>query len=286
MNKDTTYSFIIPHKNCPDLLQRCINSIPERKDIQIIIVDDNSDDDKKPTIVRSDVEIILLGAEQSQGAGRARNVGINKSKGQWLLFPDSDDYYCEGFLNVLDKFVLTTIDVVYFNFEYKDGVTGASLPSLHFRGDFDCYDGSKSSEEAIRFHHNVPWTKMVKKAFVIENKIQFEEVPNGNDILFSITIGSLASRIEVIKLPLYVYLRNTNSITQRQLTENDAFCVLLHIIQLNCFYKSKGHPEWCMPIFKKTVFYIKVCGLSIFHLFKKRMTTIYHHRKDWSVQLR
>jgi len=40
------YSIIIPHKNTPDLLQKCIDSIPHREDVQIIVVDDNSDEDK------------------------------------------------------------------------------------------------------------------------------------------------------------------------------------------------------------------------------------------------
>ena len=36
------YSIIIPHKNIPNLLQRCLDSIPNREDVQIIVVDDNS----------------------------------------------------------------------------------------------------------------------------------------------------------------------------------------------------------------------------------------------------
>jgi glycosyltransferase involved in cell wall biosynthesis len=44
------YSFIIPHKNCPDLLQRCVDSIPDRDDVQVIVVDDNSDEGKKPAL--------------------------------------------------------------------------------------------------------------------------------------------------------------------------------------------------------------------------------------------
>jgi glycosyltransferase involved in cell wall biosynthesis len=37
------YSIIIPHKNIPDLLQRCLASAPIRQDVQTIIIDDNSD---------------------------------------------------------------------------------------------------------------------------------------------------------------------------------------------------------------------------------------------------
>ena len=44
------YSIIIPHKNIPNLLQRCLDSIPNREDVQIIVVDDNSD----PNIVDFD----------------------------------------------------------------------------------------------------------------------------------------------------------------------------------------------------------------------------------------
>ena len=55
------YSFIIPHKNCPDLLQRCVDSIPERDDVQVIVVDDNSDDSKKPSLKNhKNLQVILM----------------------------------------------------------------------------------------------------------------------------------------------------------------------------------------------------------------------------------
>ncbi len=51
---ELNYSFIIPHYNTSDLLQRLIDSIPQREDVEIIVVDDNSDDGKKANITRSD----------------------------------------------------------------------------------------------------------------------------------------------------------------------------------------------------------------------------------------
>ena len=38
------FTFIIPHYNTPHLLLRCLNSIPSREDIQIIVIDDCSPD--------------------------------------------------------------------------------------------------------------------------------------------------------------------------------------------------------------------------------------------------
>ena len=42
-NHGIKFSFVIPHKNTPELLQKCLNSIPDRDNIQVIVVDDNSD---------------------------------------------------------------------------------------------------------------------------------------------------------------------------------------------------------------------------------------------------
>ena len=98
-----TYSFIIPHHNSPELLNRCLDSIPKREDIQIIVVDDNSAEDKRPCVKRDDVEVIYIDAEHTKGAGRARNYGLKAAKGKWLLFADCDDYYNDGFLDVLDQ---------------------------------------------------------------------------------------------------------------------------------------------------------------------------------------
>ena len=41
--EEINYSIIIPHKNSTVLLERCLRSIPCRKDVQVIVVDDNSE---------------------------------------------------------------------------------------------------------------------------------------------------------------------------------------------------------------------------------------------------
>ena len=58
------YNIIIPHKNTPKLLKRCLDSIPQRDDLHIIVVDDNSDPNKVdfehfPGLDRDDVEVFF-----------------------------------------------------------------------------------------------------------------------------------------------------------------------------------------------------------------------------------
>lgn len=88
------YTIIIPHKNCPDLLYRCLASIPRRDNLQIIIVDDNSDFEKVdfetfPGLNEPCVEVYYT--KEGKGAGYARNVGLKHAKGKWLIFVDADD---------------------------------------------------------------------------------------------------------------------------------------------------------------------------------------------------
>jgi glycosyltransferase involved in cell wall biosynthesis len=92
MKEEINYSIIIPHKNIPALLQRCLNSIPRREDIQIIVVDDNSDSnivdfEHFPGMDEPCVDVVFT--KEGKGAGYARNVGLSKAKGKWLFIPEN-----------------------------------------------------------------------------------------------------------------------------------------------------------------------------------------------------
>lgn len=63
INMDVKYSIIIPHYNNPELLMRCLKSIPVSEDIQVIVVDDNSADadtylDRYPELSRPLFKVI------------------------------------------------------------------------------------------------------------------------------------------------------------------------------------------------------------------------------------
>lgn len=87
------FSIIIPHKNLLDLLIRCLESIPKRNDIQVIVVDDNS---VNQTAIQNeiskieDIKIDFVACSKSKGAGGARNVGLQMALGSYLLFADAD----------------------------------------------------------------------------------------------------------------------------------------------------------------------------------------------------
>lgn len=241
-----TYSFIIPHKNCPDLLQRCVNSIPRRDDVQIIVVDDDSD----PTIVNwnefqfdDDKCIELVLTKGGQGAGAARNEGLKRAVGKWILFADSDDFYVDGFLGILDKFKDKDLDVLYFCLESIDNLTHKhSKVYDDIRSLYDSYSDNPSVIERIRFL-NSPVMKMTSKQLIDKYKISFEDVILGNDLWYSYQVGYYANKIEVINDRLYMYCINSNSTTFHRTVAKDVVQIETYVKQ-NSFFNYIGHPEW------------------------------------------
>ena len=281
--KEITYTFIIPHHNCPDLLDRCLSSIPQRDDIQIVVVDDNSDADKKPIECgRPEVEYIYIDKNYTKGAGRARNVGLSRAKGKWLLFPDSDDYYNEDFIEVLDHYKNSDIDVLYFNYTFIDGISEKILPSNALQKVIDSFDQTKEKEDIVRYQNNTPWTKMIKSDFITKIGAYYEEVPNGNDVLFSLWVGHLANKIAVNGKCVYNYIKTPNSLGTKKQSTKDLICRITHVVKHNAFNIKIGHKEWninpCKYIalliyrmkFKEAMDLIKTLILELSSLFASR----------------
>ncbi len=234
------YSFIIPHRNSPELLKRCVGSIPQRDDVQIIVVDDNSDVNLKPDIDRKGVTVKLLTKQEAKGAGHARNIGIEMAQGKWLFFADADDYYTDELLQFLIFHKDSNADVIYFN--YNRVGDGEILPCKIINKSVDLLH---SELDTIKFKFNAPWNKMVKRHFVKKYDILFEEVVNGNDMFFTFQVGYMANQIEVENAFIYNYDTSTNGMTNKKKNNAEYYlCRLNHAYQLNSFYSFIGHKEW------------------------------------------
>ncbi len=245
MGSVINYSFIIPHKNSPQYLNRCLNSIPRRDDIQIIVVDDNSDS----TIIDwnafsfedcRNIELVLT--KEGRGAGYARNVGLARARGKWLLFPDADDYYEDGFLKVLDKYIESDLDVLYFNFTHRDE-EGNKLCTKLNKYVSDCTRGEKDVDY-VKYKINVPWNKMVRRAFVEQYMCTYEEIPKANDMFFTFQVGYFAKKVDVIDIYLYNYIVYRSSQTNINWNESKIQCFLENFYKNRGFFEFIKHPEW------------------------------------------
>ena len=212
-----TFSIIIPHKEIPDLLMRCLQSIPVSEDIQVIVVDDNSADadtylERYPELSRPYLEFIRT--TKGGGAGYARNVGLEHAKGKWLLFADADDFYVDDMYSIICSYVDSDADAIYFK---KKSVLSEDISIItercsHVNNNIDNFL-SNGDEWPIRAQMYVPWGKMVKRDVMVKHDIRFDEVMYADDAYCSLQIGYYARTILVVNRVLYVVTYRSNSQT-------------------------------------------------------------------------
>ena len=88
-------SVIIPAYNVEEYIEECLRSVMNQtlKEIEIICIDDGSTDDtlKILSSLKDEDARICIISQENKGLSSARNQGILKSKGQYILYLDSDD---------------------------------------------------------------------------------------------------------------------------------------------------------------------------------------------------
>lgn len=217
------FSIIVPHKNTPTLLERLINSIPIRDDLEIIVVDDHSDSDivdfgNLPCIKRKN--LMLINNAESHGAGYARNLALPLAKGKWVLFADSDDFFNQGFNEFLDDYMNNDADVIFFNANCVDSETletSSRGNDMHkFVDDYHkIYHKDKiQGELCLRYLFTEPWCKMVKREIIEKNQIRFEETCIRNDVRYSYLIGYYARTLVADDRQLYCATTRQNSVSR------------------------------------------------------------------------
>ena len=238
-------SIIIPTKNIPDLLDRCLSSIPDCDAIEIIIVDDNSsslivDFDHYPKSKNSNVTLIRT--TEGKGAGYARNKGLDIATGKWLIFADSDDFFVEGFYDIILKYIDSSADMVLF----KAGSVNSETLEPSKRSEIinrqieNALKGSITAAEASITVQS-PWCRLIKRSFVEKNKIRFDEVVACNDTMFTTKATCLAGKILVCNECLYVVTYRNRSLWNQRKTDPNNILIRLDVqIRRNIYVRKFG----------------------------------------------
>jgi len=163
-------SIVIPTFNREKVIERCIESILKQtyKDIEIIIVDDNSQDNTEEVVknINSD-KIKYYKLKENKGACYARNYGIKVSNGEYIAFQDSDDeWLIEKLEKQLNYLLLNNLDIVSCKIKRikKDSTSvfpsniKVSLESLYLENAISTQTilGKKECFNDIKFDNNLP----------------------------------------------------------------------------------------------------------------------------------
>ena len=221
-------SVIIPIYNVEEYLEECLDSVIEQtlEDIEIICIDDGSTDNSLTILKeyeRKDKRIKVL-SQNNQGAGKARNYGLEIAQGEYLAFIDGDDFYDNNFCEQMyNKAISTNSDVVIcsarnynvLNKKYSNiswSLVYEYLPSK------DVFNYKDMKDYIFLFSQNWNWNKLFKKEFIDNNKITFQNLFRTNDLLFTCKALILADKISVVKNELINY--RTGMTTNSQSTNH------------------------------------------------------------------
>jgi glycosyltransferase involved in cell wall biosynthesis len=122
----TRFSVIVPMRSAEAFADECLWSVRRQAgaDLEVVAVDDDSPDTCGAIIdrhAREDGRVTALHLTRSHGVGSARNAGIARARGEYLLFLDADDTYPgDDVLAGLDADLAATGDPDVLLFDYEE----------------------------------------------------------------------------------------------------------------------------------------------------------------------
>lgn len=232
-------SFIIPAYNIEDYIGKCLDSILAQtyQDYEIIVINDGSSDNTPELLEEyadKDERIHVL-HKMNKGVSAARNDGIKRARGKYILFWDGDDFAeketCEELVNIMESNNVDTVVYGYYRYE-----AGAVFETCYPLFDKEIYEGEeildkmvpqfvglsydkindwlKGKDNALYVENPALWRIMVSKDVIDNNNLTFDtRLKVGEDTCFISEYLSCAKRVYVQqKCYYYLVTRETSTI--------------------------------------------------------------------------
>lgn len=236
-------SIIIPHHNRPEMLAQLIASIPDDPEIEIIVIDDHSDN--RPCLdTRSNVIVAALGTGQRY-AGTARNLGLALAQGDWIGFADSDDLFDpEALARLLghlqscdDDLVVTRVD----SFHSSDGRRGTRHVALDA-----VFERARSGDRTMLVQHYAPMGKFVRRSLIEGEGLMFDPTRVSNDVIYSARLALCAPKTGFVDEILYRVREGHASLTS--IVDPAAIAQRIDVlIRFNSLLRARGAGRYVVP---------------------------------------
>ena len=220
-----TFSIVIPAYNTEDFIENCLCSVLnqslERQHFEVILVDDCSTDSTfqiASRLAATNKNLLPTRTAGNSGPGIARNVGVAKASGAWVLFLDSDDFLHREALTKLKAYVDAnddgSLDAVGFNWVYAAEGVDFEQPPKRARRDHGSLGLAKSEliKEYLSLHMDggVIYTA-TRRELILENNLQFEHGFH-EDVDYIFKIYWFARKVSYLNEVLYFKTQRSDSI--------------------------------------------------------------------------
>jgi glycosyltransferase involved in cell wall biosynthesis len=183
------------------------------QDIEVICIDDGSTDSSLTILgeyAERDSRLTII-QRKNGGAGAARNTGLGVARGDYLSFLDADDFFEPTMLEeayrrcVADQADMGVYRARYFNTDTSRFIPADGLVRIDLLPETIPFSYKDIPDHIFNFVSPAPWTKMYRRAFVMEQGLRFQEIMRANDFLFTRLASVKAQRITVIDKVLVNY---------------------------------------------------------------------------------
>lgn len=203
------FSIVIPVYNVEEYIGRCLESVKNQtfKDYEVIVVNDGCTDKSIEVAKQYDVKIIKT---EHVSVSEARNIGVKHTKGEYLIFLDSDDYWDNELLNEINKSLNNNPDLVRFQVRT---VTDTGDVKNYKEKTFTSLSGKQAFDEICRFHFvESIWCYAIKRKYYITEKYEFKKGKIHEDFGLTPLIIIKAKKVNSISYIGYNYYRRSGSI--------------------------------------------------------------------------
>lgn len=274
-------SIIIPIFNAVQYIDNCLTTLLAQgnKQLEIICVDDGSTDGSAE-LIRSfgkrDRRVKYL-YQRNEGAGSARNLGMQVATGEYLLFLDVDDIFEKNMLSLLVENI-NDQDIIVFDADQFDATSNkvnGNWSAIHFLPENkDLFSAEEVRNSIFNFTIPAAWNKLFKRSFIESENIYFQNIRSSNDLFFTYASLCKGKKITVINKKLVHYRYNNEFSIQGNSNKNiyDAFDALMKLdkyLKTNSLYKP----------YEKS--YIKMaCDIVVYTLSRAKNTQLVELRND------
>ena len=245
----TFLSIVVPVYNTNfSFLSECIASaeqlMKKRGDVELIVCDDGSNIQtvkELKSLQKEYCNFQLLSDGKNRGQNGARNMGVKKATGKYILFLDSDDYLntkdldkCLRQIEYVDADVISFTTSINRNF---DSVRNLSIANQEFI----------SKKDAI-LQCGELWKFIFKRTLLMKTQL-LEGIRIGEDVVSAIVLISKASNVYSIKLEPYIYRKNQLSIMNNTNVAQryrilDGFSWVKEVLGKDLFDEFYSEIEW------------------------------------------
>jgi len=223
------FSIIIPVFNVENYLSECLNSIVNQsfKSYEVLCINDGSTDNSINILndfgqKYSQIRVI---SQENLGQATARNNGIIKSTGQYILFLDSDDYFKNDALSNINILLRKkNLDLLIFTSEILNEINDSIIQDTLINEIFNFgWEYFTLYSKKPNFSFNSCWSKCYKSELIKHNSIFFEnDTSPHEDLLFVLKVLYYAKNTKTISDSIIAYrirkgsdMRNENLYIKR-----------------------------------------------------------------------